>query len=70
MWFKGVELSKEGILVPGSALDRIRAAIEREETRSSATIIERTTMRSSAPTLKHKIRNRVHATSAAYLEML
>jgi hypothetical protein len=28
MWFKGVELSKEEILVPGSALDRTRAAIE------------------------------------------
>jgi hypothetical protein len=28
MWFKGVELSKEGILVIGSALDCTRAMIE------------------------------------------
>ena len=29
MWFKGVELSKKGVIVLGSALDCTRAAIER-----------------------------------------
>jgi hypothetical protein len=49
MWFKGVELSKEGIIVPGSVLDHTRFAIER------------TTMSSSAPALEPKSHDRAHA---------
>ena len=45
-----MELSKEGIVVPGSALDRTRSPIER------------TTMRLSMPALEPKSHDRVHAT--------
>ena len=48
MWFKGVELSKEGILVPSSVFDCTRAAIER------------TMMRSSVPMLEPKSHDRAH----------
>jgi hypothetical protein len=50
MWFKGVELSKEGTLVLGSVLDRIRATIERKM------------MRSSVPVLEPKIYDQAHST--------
>ena len=50
MWSEGVELSKEGIIVPGSALDRTRA------------VIECTPMCSSTLALEPKNHDLVHAT--------
>jgi hypothetical protein len=41
MWFKGVKLSKEGILIPGSALDRTKAAIEHTYDRAYNDVFER-----------------------------
>jgi hypothetical protein len=40
MWFKGVELSKEGIIVLGSALDHTRASIERNYDRAYTNAFE------------------------------
>jgi hypothetical protein len=55
MWFKWVELSTEGILVPGSALDHTRAAIELTYDRAYNNAFERAWARA-------KIHDRAHAT--------
>ena len=71
MWFKGVELSKKGILGLGIALDHTRVAIERIYDQAYNDAYKRPFAqaqepRSSAPALKRKIHYRAHATSAVY----